>query len=93
MEIQIEQNETKGSAFIEKEGSRIAEMTFSVASPELIIIDHTEVNEEYQGQSLGKQLLDALVDQARKKKFKIVPLCPYANSVFKKDESIRDVLK
>ncbi|MCH2216205.1 MAG: N-acetyltransferase [Flavobacteriales bacterium] len=92
MEVKIEQAETKGAAYIEEGGNRIAEMTFSVASAELIIIDHTEVNEAYKGKSLGRELLNAIVDKARTENFKIMPLCPFANSVFKKDESIRDVL-
>jgi predicted GNAT family acetyltransferase len=93
MELKIEQGETKGSAFLEDEGKRVAEMTFSVASPLLIIIDHTDVNEHYRGQQLGRRLLDALVQKARDESFKILPLCPYARSEFQKDTSIQDVMR
>lgn len=89
LKIEIEETENKGRAYIGK----LAEMTFSKAGSELIIIDHTEVNEELRGQGAGRKLLDALVDLARDRKIKIMPLCPYAKSVFDKNESIRDVLK
>jgi len=68
-------------------------MTFSVAGNDLIIIDHTDVHENYRGQGLGRILLDALVEKARVEHFKILPLCPYARSEFEKDPSLRDVLR
>ena len=70
-----------------------AEMTYSVAGPQMIIIDHTEVGEDYRGQGIGRRVLDALVEKARKEEFKIMPLCPYARSEFQKDPSIRDVMR
>jgi len=93
MTVEIERNATKGSSYLKNEGKRVAEMTFSVASPNLIIIDHTEVNENYRGQELGRRLLDALIQKAREENFKILPLCPYARSVFENDPEIRDVMK
>jgi predicted GNAT family acetyltransferase len=36
-------------------------MTYSIASPALIIINHTEVGEEFKGKGAGAQLLSALV--------------------------------
>ncbi|MDW7691818.1 GNAT family N-acetyltransferase [Flammeovirgaceae bacterium SG7u.111] len=91
--IKIEENDSKGRAFVSnKEGKTLAEMTFSKAGEELIIIDHTEVADELRGKSVGKQLLNKLVEMARAKNIKIMPLCPFAKSVFDKDESIRDVL-
>ena len=89
----IIENENKGAAILEVEGNKIAEMTYSRATPNLVIIDHTEVNEKYQGEGLGRKLLDAIVAKARRDKFKILPLCPYAKSEFVKDASIKDVLK
>jgi len=93
MELKIEQEDTKGMAYLEDDGKRAAEMTFSIASKQLIIIDHTEVNENHRGQQLGRQLLDALVQKARDENFKIMPLCPYARSEFQKDTSIQDVMR
>ncbi|MFT5596065.1 MAG: putative GNAT family acetyltransferase [Cryomorphaceae bacterium] len=93
MDLKVEQEETKGSAYLEDEGKTAAEMTYSIASKQLIIIDHTDVNENYRGQQLGRQLLNALVQKARDEDFKIIPLCPYARSEFEKDATIQDVMR
>ncbi len=92
MLIQHEQNATKGAFYIELENKRVGEMTYSIASPELIIIDHTEVGEELKGKGAGMQLVNAAVEFARKNNIKIIPLCPFVKSVFEKKEEIRDVL-
>ena len=70
-----------------------AQMTFSRAGTGMIIIDHTEVGEHLRGQGVGRKLLDRLIAFAREEKLKVIPLCPYAKSVFDKDVSIRDVLR
>lgn len=91
--IQIEEKDTKGRAFLEIEGETKAEMTFSKAGDSLIIIDHTEVDDSLRGQGVGRQLLDQVVAMVREQGKKVIPLCPFAKSVFDKDESIRDVLR
>lgn len=90
--IQIEENSNKGSAFIADEKEVQAEMTYTMAGDNLMIIDHTQVDESLQGQGIGRKLLDELINKARHQNIKIMPLCPFAKSVFDKDESIRDVL-
>ena len=93
MDIKIEETTTKGAVFIKENTIRLAEMTYSIASPDLIIIDHTEVDESLKGQGVGKQLLLELISKSRADKVKIIPLCPFAKSVFDKNEDLRDVLK
>jgi len=68
-------------------------MTYSIPSSDFIIIDHTEVDAAFKGQGIGKQLLYKIVEMAREKNIKILPLCPYANAQFKKIKEIQDVLK
>ena len=43
-------------------------------------------------QLLGKKFLMHIADYARANNIKIIPLCPFAKSVFEKTESIEDVL-
>lgn len=90
--IQIEEAETKGRAYLEKGGTIIAEMSFSKAGDKLIIIDHTDVDESLRGQGVGRLMLDVIVAMVRRQGKKIMPLCPYAKSVFDKEPSISDVL-
>jgi uncharacterized protein len=93
MEIKFEQKATKGAFFIEENGQRLGEMTFSRAGDDVMIIDHTEVSEALKGKGAGKQMVAAAVDYARKNKIKILPLCPFAKSVFDKVKEYQDVLR
>ncbi len=92
MEIKHTHSDTKGMFFIELNGKKVGAMTYSVAGEGLIIIDHTEVGEELKGMGAGAQLLNKAVAYARENNLKIIPLCPFAKSMFDKKEEIRDVL-
>lgn len=69
------------------------EMSYTWAGEGMLIIDSTQVSDDYRGQSVGRTLLTALVDFVRAKAVKVIPLCPYAKAAFDKDASIRDVLR
>jgi len=92
MNIQHEESSSKGAFFVEENGERLAFMTYSKAGPSRIIIDHTEVSEKLKGRNAGKQLVAAAVDYARKNHLIILPLCPFAKSVFDRTPAYADVL-
>lgn len=92
MEILQQDNSSKGSFYIEQGNVRVAEMTYTWAGTDRIIIDHTEVKPILKGTGAGKQLVKAAVDFARAKGIKIIPLCPFAKSVFDKMAEYKDVL-
>lgn len=92
MEILQKDNGQKGMFYIEQEGAIVAEMTYIWAGKDRIIIDHTVVNAALRGKSAGKQMVGKAVDFAREKGIKIMPLCPFAKSVFDKVTEFRDVL-
>jgi len=77
---------------VEENGEVLAEMTYSKAGHMRIIIDHTEVSDKLRGTGAGKQLVAAAVNHARAHQLKIMPLCPFANSVFNKTPEWADVL-
>ncbi len=93
MEIKHEEKESKGAFYVEVSEQRLAEMTYSKAGDDLIIIDHTEVSDELRGKSVGKQMVEEAVQYARSNNLKVLPLCPFAKAVFDKVENYRDVLK
>jgi uncharacterized protein len=82
---------SKGGFVIEQDNERVAEMTYSKAGDKLIIIDHTEVSDKLRGTGAGKQLMMKAVEYARNNHIKILPLCPFARSVFDKTPEIADV--
>ena len=93
MLVQQTDNQKKGAFFVEQDAERLAEMTYSWAGEDKFIIDHTDVSDTLRGQGIGRHLLDAAVNFAREKQVKIIPLCPYAKSVFDKDPTLHDVLR
>ena len=70
----------------------MAEMTYTMPSTDKMIIEHTEVNDELKGQNVGYTLVHTAVEYARTHGLRIIPLCPFANSVFKKQPEFADVL-
>ncbi len=91
MEIKQIEHGSKGAFVIEEGNERLAELTYSKAGDKLIIIDHTDVSDKLRGQGAGKQLVMKAVEFARASNIKIIPLCPYARSVFDKTPEIADV--
>ena len=66
-------------------------MTYTVAGTR-VIIDHTQMDESLRGTGTGKKLVHAAVEWARKENARLMPLCPFARSVFDKTPGYSDVL-
>ena len=92
-EVHLADTPTHRMAYVGSLDAPDAQMTFSRAGEGMIIIDHTEVSDRLRGQGMGRKLLDRLVTFARENQLKVIPLCPFAKSVFDKDASIGDVLR
>lgn len=90
--IEREDHGKKGRFVSYDNDEEAGEMTFTWASKEKFIIDHTGVDDKFEGKGYAKQLVMAGVEYARGNDLKIIPLCPYAKARFDKDDSIRDVL-
>ena len=74
-----------------QDGKRLAEMTYTVAGTR-VIIDHTTVDDALRGKGAGAQLVRAAVEWARAENARLLPLCPFASSVFAKNPEYDDVL-
>jgi uncharacterized protein len=92
MEIQLVNKDSKGYFRADDKGKEAGQMTFSMAGVNKMIIDHTEVNPDYKGSGIGRKLVMTAVLYARENGIKIIPLCPFAKSVFDKTIEIHDVL-
>ncbi|MDR1517154.1 MAG: N-acetyltransferase [Dysgonamonadaceae bacterium] len=89
--IEREDNGKNGRFAIYEDSSYAGEMTYVWAGNTRIIIDHTGVEDEYNGKGYGKLLVMAAVDFARADKVKILPLCPFAKLIFDRNKDIQDV--
>lgn len=91
-EVQVKINEKNGFFYIDIDGKHEAMMTFVFAGSDKIIIDHTEVKPGNEGKGFGKKMVVKAVEYARANSIKIIPLCPFAKSVFDKTPEFKDVL-
>ncbi len=94
METEVLQkiNDKSGFFYIDVNGNHEAMMTFVFAGNDKIIIDHTEVKPGNEGKGFGKKMVVKAVEYARANNIKIIPLCPFAKSVFDKTPEFKDVL-
>ncbi len=90
--ISHDEPDHRGAFFMEADGKRVAEMTYSRVNDSLVIIDHTEVSPTLAGQGVGRQLLNAAVAWAREHGTRFLVTCPFAKAQFDRDPTIRDVL-
>jgi predicted GNAT family acetyltransferase len=92
MEIRHNNNQKNGYFEAVDDEVQAGKLNYVWAGDQKFIIDHTEVNEDYNGQGIGKKLVMKAVEYARENNLKIVPLCPFAKSVFVRTAEINDVL-
>jgi predicted GNAT family acetyltransferase len=91
MELKHKDNAEKGEFKLKDGEYSAAEITYVWSNDELIIIDHTGVNPLYEGKGLGKQLVREVVNLARERNIKILPLCPFAKMIFDRTTEYDDV--
>ncbi len=91
MNIQHKDGKHRGMFYIEEGGNTVAEIVYA-KDDNVIIIEHTEVDEELQGRNIGFELVHKTVDYARGHGLKISPVCPFAKAVFDKQADFSDVL-
>ena len=92
MNVKQRDDGLKGEFYIADKGEILAQMTYVWAGDSRFIIDHTEVSDALRGQGAGKLMLAQAVAFAREKGVKILPLCPFAKSVFDKTPDYSDLL-
>lgn len=81
----------RGEFRIERGGKRVAEITYERTGPDRVTLDHTFVDASLRGQGVGKRLVDAAADWARRTGTKLDATCPYARKVLDHGHAYDDV--
>ena len=89
--VKHEEHGNGGVFFVEKDGARIAEMTYQRLGESRVVIDHTFVDPSLRGKGVARQLLDAAVAWARSTRTKLSATCSYVVLQFARDKSLADV--
>jgi predicted GNAT family acetyltransferase len=58
-----------------------------------VSFDHTYVPDTWRGRGVAAQLVRAAADEARRRHWKILPLCSYVVTFFERHPEFADVLK
>ena len=90
MEFTLKKANTHHSFDYEKDGNRLAEITW-IESDGIMTMNHTYVSDELRGQGVAKKLLDEAANYARANQLKMKPVCSYVVSAFEKSETYDDV--
>jgi predicted GNAT family acetyltransferase len=91
-EISHSENGTHGVFFLERDGRRVAELTYTLSGG-AALVDHTFVEPPLRGGTIAPSLVEAAVRWARQENYKILPLCSYVRSVFARKPEYADVRK
>ena len=87
--IVFEEDCNRSAAYIN--AKQIGECEISV-SGNTWTITHTGVRPEYGGRGIAKNLVLKVIEAARTKDAKIIPLCSYADKLMSGKEEFKDVL-
>jgi len=90
--VEREDGASKGRYHLAIDGV-VAEMTYSRARDNLIIIDHTEVPAALRGRKVGERLVRKAIEDARRDGVEIIPLCPFAKAQIGRHPEWQDVLR
>ena len=92
MQIQHEDDQRHSQFYIEEDRTKLAEIVYTKKEENIIVIEHTEVDERLRGQNVGYQLVEKVVEYARANELKILPVCSFAKKVLQEKSEFNDVL-
>ena len=88
--VEVKQNEKTFEVLYE--GKKAGFMEYNQVKDGILEITHTEVSEDYGGQGLGKELVNAAVEFAQNNDLKIRSLCSYAKKIIERSPEHKELL-
>ena len=88
--IQHREHDGRGEFYIEREGRRVGELTYS-SHGGAMVVGHTWVDPRLRGGRLAPSLVEAAVAFARRESRKVIPVCSYVRAVFGRSSAYEDV--
>jgi predicted GNAT family acetyltransferase len=73
-------------------GDELAGFTQYRLRPGLIAFIHTEIDDRFEGQGLGSQLIRFALDDARDRELAVLPFCPFVNGYIKRHREYVDLV-
>ncbi|WP_290539582.1 GNAT family N-acetyltransferase [Alistipes sp.] len=57
-----------------------------------IVLTHIEVPAKYEGRGIGKELVQGVLEEIRRKELKVVPQCPFAAAYIRRHPEWMDLV-
>lgn len=87
MKIQHQHDNQNGAFFIERDGIRIAELTYRTFE-HLLDANHTRVDPELRGQGIADKLYKAFIEFVDQGGYQVNPSCSYIEAKMRKEKRI-----
>lgn len=79
------------SRLVAYEGEQQIGMLTYAVQPDRWVANHTEVNPEYRGRNTGRQLVAALIAEAKAAKVKVEPTCRFIKKCFDENPEYQQI--
>ena len=90
--IRIVFEEENRQAVVYDGDKQIGECQYNVDRTGKWVIMHTGVRHEYNGRGIAKRLVEKIIEAARERGVKIVPVCSYAQRMMSGKDEYKDLL-
>ena len=85
-------DESAGRYRLMRDGAEVGYVEYDRVGDHSILIKHTEVAREHEGQGLGALLVRDVLDDVRRQGKTAIPICPYALNYIRKHRDYIDVI-
>ncbi len=92
METTLTVEGQKGLVVAQENGTDVGKLTFKLIRDGVMMIPHTLVYEGYEGQGVGKLLVQKAVEYAQEQHLKILPLCSFARVYIERKPELHHLL-
>jgi uncharacterized protein len=72
-------------------GTELAGFTDYHAQPGLITLLHTEIEPAFEGQGIGTRFVAGVLDDARRRDLRVLPICPFVRAFLQKNPDYDDL--
>ena len=90
-DVEREDGPSRGRYVIHLADGLVAELTYGRNADGTRVADHTFVPTEHRGKGLADLLMARLIDDARREKFRIAPVCSYVVAQFRRHPEWADL--
>ena len=78
---------------VNDEGNILAFVTFPPVEENVVMLNHTYVDNSLRGQGIASVLLEKAYEKIKQSNFKVIPSCSYAVKWFEKHEDKQDIVR